>query len=242
MLSSTSNPLVRHWSALIKGKKYREQEGRVLVEGKNLIFDLLQQRRTKRLIVKEGCEIPEGLLYDEKVIISEQVSKKLASTQNEEGVFAEMEMPEESSLEEKKWIVVCDRLQDPGNVGTIIRSALGLSWEGVFFIEPCCDLFNDKALRAAKGATFFLPWRKGSWEDLYLLAEANDLPICITSPEGKKLEGKKECAIVVLGNEAAGVSSSIQGFETLSIPLHSQVESLNVGAAAAIMLYTLRGL
>jgi len=245
---SSKNPIVSHLTALKKEKRYRKETGLVLVEGKNLVKDLLEKRKAKRLFVtKDFAEVNASLLKklqtEELYLLSDPILQKITSTESPEGILAEVPMPKESDLRGKKRILALDRIQDPGNLGTLIRSALAFGWEGIFLIEPCCDPFNDKALRAAKGATFFIPLQNGNWETLQDIAKANKLSFFVADLEGISFEKapKTDTMILVLGNEAEGVSPPQNLRATqITIPMEQKTESLNVAVAGGILLYALR--
>ena len=140
-------------------------------------------------------------------------------------------------------IVVLDALADPGNVGTILRTAVALGWDGAFLTPNTADPFNDKALRAARGAPLFLPLRQGSLEELTELVRSNKMTVYVADVEGKELQEasfKKPLALV-LGHETLGPSAQAKELgQAITIPMESSMESLNVASAAAIIMYQMR--
>src|SRR5260221_6243786 len=149
-ISSAAHPLVKYWVRLRSDAAFRRKEKRLLVEGLKCIQDVASKLPIKRLISLD--EMPT-FLCDEAIIVTHTILEKISGLETSDGLIAEFEMPAAQNLKGLSHILVCDRIQDPGNIGTLIRTALSLGWEGIFFLPGCADPFNDKALRAAKSAT-----------------------------------------------------------------------------------------
>ncbi|PKI61452.1 hypothetical protein CRG98_018135 [Punica granatum] len=138
---------------------------------------------------------------------------------------------EQKDYEFRRWfpslhrILVLDGIQDPGNLGTLLRSAVAFNWGGVFLLPGCCDPFNDKALRASRGASFQLPIVSGYWTHLVSLKiEFGMRPLCL-----------------VLGSEGRGLSEKSESeCELVSIPMTGKFESLNVSVAGGIFMFVLQ--
>ena len=236
---SAQHPLIKYWVALRTDAKFRKTESRVLLEGKNCVYDICKKTHAKRLIVCDEAIIDSGLLYDEIIIVTETLMKKISGVMAPEGIIAELVMPEMHPFKAVKKIVVADSIQDPGNLGTIIRSSVAFAWDGLFLLPGCADPYNDKALRAAKGATFDLPLFSGGWEDLISLCQQNQLQLVVADTQGQKPDFFQNMPLaLVLGNEAKGASvpNSIP-FKSVSLPMDGQMESLNVAVAGSILLY-----
>jgi TrmH family RNA methyltransferase len=137
---------------------------------------------------------------------------------------------------------VLDRISDPGNLGTLLRTALALGWEGAFLTPHSADPFNDKAIRASKGACFFLPLQEGSYEELEELLKENQITAYVADLKGTSLPNLKvkHPLALILGNESLGPSAwAKQHGSAISIPMKKDVESLNVASAGAILMYEL---
>ncbi len=238
-LTSTNSPLVKYWAALMRDASFRKLEQKVLLEGKNCIQDVCKTIKANRLIVIDTSLIPDGVVADEIVLVTESIMKKISSTKSPEGIIAELDMPKPKDFNNVSKIVVADRIQDPGNLGTLIRSSLAFGWDGLFILEGTVDPFNDKALRAAKGATFSLPICFGSWHKLTEILERNNLKLVAADIHGEKPSSFKSMRMaLVLGNEAKGISIP-QGicYRSISLPMTGSMESLNVAVAGSILLY-----
>lgn len=243
-LSSLQNPLVKHLAKLRLNHSYREEHGSVLVEGKKLIQEISSHTKIKTLLIKEGVTPPENISAKESFIVTEAIINKIAGTVSPEGILAEAPLPPLASLQGKTHILALDGVRDPGNMGTLLRTALALGWDGVFLLDGCVDPFNDKALRAAKGATFRIPIRSGAWSDLLPLIAAEGWSPLAADIDGIAIDAlpKQEKVILILGNEGEGISATAsKNAKIITIPMSGKMESLNVAVAGGILMHILRG-
>jgi len=238
LISSLQHPLVKRLVKLRDNKAFRAQEKSVLIVGVTLVSDVAARMPLKTLISVD----PLPFNAKETYLAPPNVLEKIINISSHDLVAAEVELPKQSSLENLKTIVVLDGLADPGNVGTVLRTAVALGFEGAFLTPKTADPYNDKALRAARGAPLFLPLRQGSYEELKKLT--SNMHVYIADVEGKKLTDvsfKKPLALV-LGHETEGPSLETKELgQTVSIPMANQMESLNVASAAAILMYQIQG-
>lgn len=281
-ITSTSNPFVKHCVKLRLSSSYRHEHGSVLVVGSTPIreiykfHDSMEERpgTVDCLLLLDKAEIPKGLdaLPIRTVCVNSMVMKKLSGLQSTDSTDAISVMKIPSTFHNlgdnwqeadcRRWfpsphrILVLDGIQDPGNLGTLLRSALAFRWGGVFLLPGCCDPFNEKALRASRGASFQLPIVSGSWTHLQTLTndfhmkilaghpQSNDqlMPVSLLSQElAYSLAEMPLC--LVLGSEGNGLSEeSRRVSELISIPMTEDFESLNVSVAGGIFLYMLRPL
>lgn len=242
MITSLQNPQVKHWTKLRHNRDYRYDTKSVLVEGKNTITELSRKETPLTLITVHEDLCPAHHSSTQVVLVSEQVMKKITEVEESEGIVAEMRMPEWDTLINKKWIIALDGVSDPGNVGTLIRTSLALGWEGVFLNPTACDPYNDKALRAAKGATFQQALRMGEMEEIFQFASQNNIPILAADMKGETPQKDiSSGAILVLGSESHGISEKVfKSTKRISIPMTNEMESLNVAIAGGILMYILK--
>ncbi len=230
-ITSLQHPLVKHWLELRLERSYREQTGRLLISGERMV----QEAKVDVLISIE----PSSIDAREKYLVSEAMMKKITGLNQPDGVAAEVFLPPPQDLSEKKFLVILDQMADPGNLGTILRTALALGWEGVILTPGTVDLFNDKALRAGKGAHFHLPYARMSPDEILSLK----LHLYTADLEGTPLEEAsfKAPLGLILSSEAHGAQSwSKNTARKITIPMHPESESLNVAASGAILLYAMR--
>lgn len=191
------------------------------------------------LISKE----PSHLKAKSHYIVSEEILQKIAGVGHFPGILAEVDLPAPKNVDEKHFILILDQIQDPGNLGTLLRTALALGWEGVIATPGTVDFFNDKALRASQGAIFHLPYAYKTPEEILSWSQKRQIPIWAGDAKGKPIaESAFESPLaLVLSHEGQGMSPWAQKIgQKISIPLQNKVESLNVAAAGAILLYEIR--
>lgn len=241
IIHSASNPIIKELIKIKTDVKFRNEGGVVLIEGEKLIRDVssvlplhcvlgVDERWTEMFPAKEAF------------LTTEEVFRKIASTETPEGVLAVVEMPKYALPNSLKKLLVLDRIQDPGNVGALIRTAYALSWDGVFLLQGTADAFNDKALRAAKGATFRIPLMKGDF--LSLKKTIDDLGLSLLAADMGGVPIKKAHiegpVALALGNEGQGLSNELlNDAKAVSIPMRKEAESLNVAVSGAILMYEL---
>lgn len=227
-ITSLQHPAVLHWVQLRLERAYREEKERVLIAGQKMVREL----PLEVLITVE----PSDMAAKEKYIVSEAILKKITGLNQPDGFAAEVLLPKPQNLERKKFLVILDQIGDPGNLGTLLRTALALQWEGVIVTPGTVDLFNDKALRAGKGAQFHLPYARMTAEEMgqlhhhFYTADIEGEPLPTASFQAPMA--------LILSSEAHGPRSKMG--RKITIPMHGKVESLNVAASGAILLYAMR--
>lgn len=242
-ISSIHHPLVSQCVQLRDKKSARLSHSEVFVQGIKLVRELCESTSVEIVILEEGRGLTEERWRAKEVIVvSRGVMNKISSMESPEGVAAIVAMPRQAPALTGKALIALDRVSDPGNMGTLLRSALALGWSGAFVLEGSCDPFNDKALRAARGATFRLNLFHGSWPQLVRLAQLGGYTALAADIDGTPLSqvAPPDRPLLVLGNEATGLSPEARSLcKSVTIPLLGPMESLNVAAAGAILMYTL---
>lgn len=244
-ITSSQNPLVKYLVRIRDDRDYRLKSQSVLLEGGKLIEEVSQFHPVKKLLLlntDSALTFLKSIKADEVFTVNESVMGKISSLHSSDGCLAEVLMPPSASLNGLKRIFACDGVSDPGNLGSLLRSGLALGWDGAFILENSCDPFNDKAIRSAKGATFRLPIASGSWSDLKKIVQQNNLHPWVGDIQGTpvdKIPGRNPI-LLVLCNEARGPSpEALRLCKQVTIPISSFMESLNVAAAGAILMYIL---
>jgi TrmH family RNA methyltransferase len=239
-ITSLQNPLVKHLVKLRCNRDYRYEHHALVLEGSKPIKEVLH--KVKTLIYSENF-IPFNHSGAEEWVVTDAIMKKISGFSTPEGVVAEVPMPECSLLKDSRYLLVLDGINDPGNMGTMMRTALAFGWDGVYILPTSCDPFNEKVLRAARGAHFKLPIKIGTVQELQEMATKQGFQPLLadirgTSPE--KLVSKSKC-MLIMGNEAHGASDAVREFSIpVAIPMPGQMESLNVSIAGGILLYLLK--
>lgn len=240
-ISSLQHPLVKHLVKLQRDPIYRREKQTLVLDGIKPINEVYGKCKTLHLLTQDLTLVPPEASPSIISLATPEVIKKISSMKNPEGLIAEVAAPAFESLKGKKQIVALDGIADPGNMGTLFRTALALGWDGVFILENCVDPFNDKVIRAARGAIFRLPLMKGTWRDLELFSEDNNFPILIADASGGTIDKFQDGCILVLGNEAKGSSHSASPhYQKVAIPMPGEMESLNVAVAGGILMHLIR--
>jgi TrmH family RNA methyltransferase len=242
-ITSSQNSLVKHLVKLRQNRSYRYDHHTVIVEGIKLINEIAEHQNPRVVLTYDVSFVPKNWKNANIIEVSEQVMQKVSGMVQPEGLLAEIEMPHSKPLTNLNYIVAFDGVSDPGNMGNLMRTALALGWEGVFLLDDCCDPYNEKVIRAGRGANFKLPICEGSWDDLKELIDKNPLTPFVADLEGMPPTNLPSLnkVLLVLGNEAHGPSEqAVKVCQKISIPISSKMESLNVASAGAILMYVIR--
>lgn len=256
IITSVQNPRVKAWTQLLE-KKGRDKLEQFLIEGVHLVQEALDSRVPVDTIVYAGeraQELPAELLEQaqeagiECVAVTDQVLAKCTDTQTPQAIFAVLPKlarePEYllTQSDDAGLVVVIDGIQDPGNLGTIIRSADAVGATGILLGRGTVDLYNPKTVRSTMGSLFHLPIAQGDLMEALPQAAAKGVAIVTTS-----LQGSTSCydfdftqdTWFVIGNEGQGVSAAVAALATqhILIPMRGQAESLNAAMAATVVLF-----
>lgn len=248
-ITSVNNKLIKNITKLEK-KKYREESGYYLIEGFHLVEEALKAGEKYQYLLATNKALKKlneaGFSFEDKKVIqiTDNVADHLSSTKNSQDIFLTIKInqPEHFNFNFGKWVLL-DNLADPGNVGTIIRTADAAGFDGVILSPETVDLYNPKVQRSMQGSQFHINLIK---EDLFEAVDSlkkSDIPVyaSMLDSEAKQLPDFKPAAQValIIGNEAHGVQKSLAELadEKLYIPIKGKAESLNAAIAAGIMIY-----
>ncbi|MGV3486965.1 MAG: TrmH family RNA methyltransferase [Tuberibacillus sp.] len=246
-IQSSQNPSYKEWKKLLK-RKGREKAGLYLVEGPHLVSEALKETgMVSALILDENFE-SEAFQVDFPVFqLTEPLFRELCATETPQGVIAVCKMPKTQIPEEAKRLLLIDAVQDPGNLGTLIRTADAAGMDGIILGTGTVDPYNDKVLRSAQGSHFHIPIVQQSLKEVIFELKEKNIPIVGTALNGKVLgsdsdiQGSEAFALIV-GNEGEGVRPEVLQMTDINIkiPMYGRAESLNVAVAAGILMYYLR--
>ena len=235
MITSTSNNTIKTLIKL-KQKKYRDETGYYLVEGEHLVEEAMKAKQVECLISTK--DITSDLPI---VIVSNEVMSKLSFTKSPQFIMAKCKIKKENKLIDGKRYLILDDLQDPGNIGTLIRTALAFSIDQVILSNNCVDLYNDKLLRSMQGANFHINCIYDDLKTVISTLKKNNVKIIGSALENrqdiKQIKISEKMAFIV-GNEGNGMNKDIlQECDYVGyIPIYT-IESLNVAIAGSIMMY-----
>lgn len=238
----------------LKRKKYREEFAQSLVEGLRVVLQIINYGKEPQMIFfEEHCLCADDdrkKLYerysDKSYILSEKLFSAVSDTINSQGILAIFEKPtsdfEQIVSSSFCRAVLLDGVQDPGNVGTIIRTAESAGFDALFYTKGTVDVFSEKVNRASMGANFYLPIMLLSMDEIQYVKSKGIKIFCtmLNKESADYSEVNYGCRyMLVFGNEANGIQSEISHLadEKIHIPMRGQAESLNVAVAGGIVMY-----
>ncbi len=220
-------------------KKYRDKTGLFLVEGEHLVLEAYKTGYIKELILEQDALLPLNVPTS---YVTNDILHALTELETPSSMMAICEKKESEILGNR--ILMLDDIQDPGNLGTIIRSAVAFHIDTIVLGLGCVDLYNSKTIRASQGMLFHVNMiRKSLIECIEELKKEGYSIMGTKVTHGKNIKdiAKKEKSVIIMGNEGNGVKEDILDLcdEYLYIPCNGVCESLNVGVATSIILYEL---
>lgn len=250
VITSKDNSIIKEIKKL-KDRKVRSAKGEFIVEGFRFVEEALKSDyEVKTLIIEESVEsklssynIDKYLDSINTIYVTKSIMKLLASTETPQGVLAVVKNKDIELVDDDGFYIFCDKVQDPGNLGTIIRTAHASGALGVILRKGTVDLYNDKTLRSTMGSIFNVPVVYDNDDlDTILSLKNNGFKIISSSLDTDynfydiDLTGK---CIIVVGNEGNGISSEIFAIsdEKFKIPMPGGAESLNVGIATSVIAF-----
>ena len=232
IITSVNNDFIKE-TVKLKEKKYRDLTNTFLIEGLHLVNEAINNNLIKVIFVLEDFSFDTNF---KKIIVSREVMKKLSDNPSLPKIMAIVEKKKEESIGNK--VVILDRVQDPGNLGTIIRSATAFNFDTIILSNDSVDLYNSKVVRSTQGMLFNINiLRRDIKEEITNLILGTDV---YNGSDVSKYTVNKKFALV-LGNEGTGVSEEVKSLcdDNLYIKMNSNCESLNVSVAASILMYEL---
>ena len=218
-------------------KKYRDKSNKYLIEGLHLVTEALKYDIIDTIIIREDFSYETDIKH---IIVSNEVMKKLSDNPSIPKIMA-IVYKKESTISGNK-ILLLDRLQDPGNLGTIIRSAVAFNFDTIILSNDTVDLYNSKVLRSTQGMLFNINILRQDLTSVINELKNNNYTIYGTKVDNgndvKKINNTNKFALII-GNEGTGISDNIlkQCDKYLYIKMNNNCESLNAGVAASILMY-----
>lgn len=243
--TSRQNPLMTHLRKLASSRSYRKKSGEYLCDGTKLLAEALKWgAEVKTAVFSEGVDIPPLPDGVRAVRVSEELMRSVSPMETPQGALFTVALPEvqlPETLSGKHYLVL-DGVQDPGNVGTILRTADAFDCDGVFLVNACADLYNPKTARATMGAIFRREAYTVTAEELFALLRKSGVPFYGTALRDDTVplaEANLARAAVAIGSEGRGLSQQVldECAKTLKIPMNPRCESLNAAIAATVVLW-----
>ena len=246
ILTSKNNPLIKE-TASLKEKKYRKALGLFLVEGVKMAREALNSPcEVERVFISESFDGDKsflaGLAEEKIVYVSANVMQAMTDEKTPQGVLCRVKIPETTLQAPTASCLVLDGVSDPGNMGTIIRTANGAGYHEVYLTSDCVDPYSPKSVRSSMSGVFFTTLYCGSREEI--LSIVRQTGVIVADMQGENIfsfQAPQSFALVI-GNEANGVSDAFKNAakHTVKIPMESTQESLNAAVSAGILMYNLK--
>ena len=245
-ITARKNPLLQQVRRLLTSRKEREQTGLFVADGIKLLSEAVRWwPGLDTVILSDGVEaqVPEDVRL---VRVPEDVMASVSPMQTPQGALFLCRLPEKRSFVPEAGMLLLDGIQDPGNLGTILRTADALSVK-VALLEGCADPYSHKVVRASMGAVFRTPVVQTTWQEAQTALEQAQIPIAVTALSEKAVDLRKaplHKLTVVIGSEGQGVRREIleSAQSELIIPMQEHCESLNAAVAAAIVMWQMKQL
>ena len=244
-ITARKNPLLQQVRKLVSSRREREQTGLFVADGTKLLQEALRwYPAVDTVILSDGVEmdIPETVRL---VRVPQEVMESISPMQTPQGALFLCRLPEKTPFEPKPGMLLLDGLQDPGNLGTILRTADALEIP-VALLEGCADPYSHKTVRASMGAVFRTPVVTTTYEQARKACTAAGIALAVTALSEKAVDLRSaplQQMAVVIGSEGRGVRPEIleEADRQLIIPMNRHCESLNASVAAAIVMWQMKG-
>lgn len=248
IITSTSNQQVKQLIQLQKKAKERSQQDVFIVEGKKMYQEVPEERRVHSYVSESFYQKKKELFQNVKrlTILSDRVFESVSDTKTPQGVLClvkQYHYERDNLLGKNPLIMILENLQDPGNLGTIMRTAEGAGVTGVLLSDDCVDLYNPKVIRSTMGSIYRMPFYYSHQfhEDIKWLKKQG-VTLYAAHLKGKHThdgESYKSASGFMIGNESKGLSEETAELADvyIRIPMCGQVESLNAAVASAVLMY-----
>lgn len=241
ILTSKNNPLIKE-TASLKEKKGRKELGLFLVEGRKMAAECQKSNlQIERVFVAESYEgeIP----FDESLLVyvSDEVFRFLSDEKTPQGILCRVRIPSGEIVQPSGRAVFLDGVADPGNVGTILRTANAAGYTCAYLTEDCADPYSPKCVRSSMSGVFFTKICRGSRAEILSVLKGKSIVVADMGGANAFAFSPPADFVLVIGNEANGVSQAVReaATHTVRIPMRATQESLNAAVSAGIMMYLL---
>jgi len=249
MITSTHNPKLKLTRALLGRSKERREAGAFVVEGVRLVGEAVSAGWKIRFALwdetlrERGASIVDRLISHGADVeeVSTVLMKSLSETESPQGILAVVDFEQRSIPDRSSFILIPDQIRDPGNLGTLLRTAAAAGVQAVILPPDTTDAFAPKVVRSGMGAHFRLPICPMSWDEIDRFLKTAGLKVLIADMDGQPCweADLRQPVALVIGSEADGASNSARKLADgkISIPMTANVESLNAGVAGSVLMF-----
>ena len=243
-ITARKNPLIQQVRRLLASRKEREQAGLFVADGTKLLAEAVRWwPGLETVILSDGVQVqvPDGVRV---VQVPEDVMESISPMRTPQGALFLCRLPEKQAFAPQPGMLLLDGIQDPGNLGTILRTADALQVP-VALLEGCADPYSHKVVRSSMGAVFRTPVIQTCWEEAHLSFRDAGIPVAVTALSQRAQDIRNaslQQMAVVIGSEGQGVRREIldSAQAELIIPMNENCESLNAAIAAAIVMWQMK--
>lgn len=249
MITSNQNSKIKLVRALLGRAKERREAGAFVAEGVRLVEEAVKANWTCRFALYDETLSERGKSQVESLKlrgvdveeVSPSVMKSISETETPQGILAVVENSQLPIPDSRNFILIPDQIRDPGNLGTLLRSAAASGVQAVLLPPETTDAFAPKVLRSGMGAHFRLPIHSMGWEEIEKVVKSESLQVYVADMDGQSCWGVDltQPVALIVGNEAEGVSESARKLANgkISIPMSGETESLNAGVAGSVLMF-----
>lgn len=248
-ITSMQNPIIKNITLLKNKKSERKKQKLFIIEGIRSVNEIPVHYEVMHYITTDEFDTNQIMNFDEKkwIVVTDEIYKVISDTMTPQGIMAIVKIHDynltDITNKENPFYLVLENIQDPGNLGTIIRTAYGFGVDAVFLTKGCCDLYSPKTVRSTMGAVFHVPIIMDvAVEECLTWLKEKEIKVYATDLEKSEPIFKKNFTMggaLVIGNEGNGISEAVKELadEKISIPMPGGLESLNASIAASICMY-----
>ncbi len=237
VISSKANPIIKKISSLTE-KKYRRLYGLFIVESVKAVDECISSGMPVEEIV---CTQNLADRYANPIIVTDELFERISTEKSPQGVLAAVKLPQNSVSAPQGSCLLLDRLQDPGNIGTIIRTANAAGYTDIYLVN-CADAYSPKTVRASMGGIFYVNIHEGGYDEVF--GALKGVSVICADMAGEDIFAFNAPAkfCLCIGNEGGGVGDEVskRAEYTVKIPMRETCESLNAGVSAAVAMYVLK--
>ena len=245
LISSRKNPLLQQVRKLLSSRSARQKEGLFVADGTKLLEEAIRYfPGLDTVILSEGVEVADLPDHVRVVEVPKDVMESISPMEAPQGALFLCRIPEKQAFRAVPGMLILDGIQDPGNVGTILRTADAMDVP-VVLLPGCADPWNWKTVRSSMGAVFRTPVIQSDWETVRTACKEAGIPVGVTALSDRAVDIRTapvEQMALVIGSEGQGVSRQVldDADQELIIPMNPHCESLNAAIAAAIVMWQIR--
>lgn len=249
MITSNQNPKIKLVRALLGRAKGRHEAGAFVVEGVRLVEESFHANWPMRFVLYDASLSERGRSYVEGLRsrgmdveeISVSVMKSISETEAPQGILAVLNDSRLPIPASQNFILIPDQIRDPGNLGTLLRSAAGTGVQAVLIPPETTDAFAPKVLRSGMGAHFKVPIHSMGWDEIEQVVKSTGLQVFLADMDGQSCweTDLRQPVVLIIGSEAEGASESARKLasQKISIPMSGTMESLNAGVAGSVLMF-----